>query len=82
MDRTGCCQHFSARFLGGSLLNGGKVSVLGTCLGAFLVTMLTTGLLLLQVGEFWIQSFLGLLLLIAVLIDLARRNLLARGNYA
>ena len=73
---------FLGPVLGGSLLNGGKVSVLGTCLGAFLVTMLTTGLLLLQVGEFWIQSFLGLLLLIAVLIDLARRNLLARGNYA
>ena len=73
---------FLGPVLGGSLLNGGKVSVLGTCLGAFLVTMLTTGLLLLQVGEFWIQSFLGLLLLIAVLIDLARRNILARGNYA
>lgn len=73
---------FLGPVLGGSLLSGGRVSVLGTCLGAFLVTMLTTGLLLMQVGEFWVQSFLGLLLLVAVLIDLGRRNLLGRGNYA
>lgn len=71
---------FLAPVLGGTLLSGGKVSVLGTCLGAFLVTMLTSGLLLLQLGEFWIQSFLGLLLLLAVLMDLARRSFLARRN--
>ena len=69
---------FLAPVLGGTLLTGGRVSVLGTCLGAFLVTMLTSGLLLMQIGEFWIQSFLGLLLLAAVLIDKSRRMLLDR----
>ena len=64
------------------LLPGGKVSVLGTCLGALLVTMLTSGLLLLQLGEFWVQTFLGLLLLLAVLMDKARRSYLARRNLA
>jgi ribose transport system permease protein len=73
---------FLGPVLGGTLLSGGKVSVLGTCLGAFLVTMLTSGLLLLQLGEFWIQSFLGLLLLLAVLIDKGRRSFLARRNMA
>lgn len=73
---------FLAPVLGGTLLQGGKVAVLGTCLGAFLVTMLTSGLLLLQLGEFWIQSFLGLLLLLAVLMDKARRTYLARRNLA
>jgi len=73
---------FLGPVLGGTLLNGGRVSVLGTCLGAFLVTMLTGGLLLLQVGEFWVQSFLGLLLLFAVLIDKARILFLARRNLA
>lgn len=71
---------FLGPVLGGTLLTGGKVSVVGTCLGAFLVTMLTSGLLLLQLGEFWIQSFLGLLLLVAVLMDKARRSYLARRN--
>lgn len=73
---------FLGPVLGGTLLQGGKASVLGTCLGAFLVTMLTSGLLLLQLGEFWIQSFLGLLLLLAVLVDKARRTYLARRNLA
>ena len=69
---------FLGPVLGGTLLSGGKVSVLGTLLGAILVTMLTNGLLLLQIGEFWVQACLGVLLLAAVLIDKARRSFLAR----
>jgi ribose transport system permease protein len=69
---------FLGPVLGGTLLTGGRVSVIGTCLGAFLVTMLTSGLLLFQVGEFWVQTFLGLLLLIAVLLDKARRSFLGK----
>ncbi|RFC61995.1 ABC transporter permease [Fulvimarina endophytica] len=73
---------FLGPVLGGTLLQGGKVSVLGTCLGAFLVTMLTSGLLLMQVGAFWVQSFLGILLLLAVMIDKGRRSYLRRRNLA
>jgi ribose transport system permease protein len=69
---------FLGPVLGGTLLSGGKVSVIGTLLGAVLVTMLTNGLLLLQIGEFWVQACLGVLLLAAVLIDKARRSFLAR----
>ncbi|NPD16501.1 ABC transporter permease [Xinfangfangia sp. D13-10-4-6] len=71
---------FLGPVLGGTLLNGGRAAVLGTCLGAFLVTMLSSGLLLMRVGEFWVQSFLGLLLLLAVLMDKLRRSYLARRN--
>jgi ribose transport system permease protein len=69
---------FLGPVLGGTLLSGGRVSVIGTLLGAILVTMLTNGLLLLQIGEFWVQACLGALLLIAVLIDMMRRSYLAR----
>ncbi|MDT3375980.1 ABC transporter permease [Labrys neptuniae] len=68
---------FLGPVLGGTLLSGGRVSVSGTVLGAILVTMLTNGLLLLQIGEFWVQACLGCLLLTAVLIDKARRSYLA-----
>ncbi|MFT4725817.1 MAG: ribose transport system permease protein [Granulosicoccus sp.] len=71
---------FLGPVLGGTLLTGGRASVLGTLLGAFLVTLLTTGLLLLQVGVFWVQTWLGLLLLAAVLIDMLRRSYLVRKN--
>jgi ribose transport system permease protein len=73
---------FLAPVLGGTLLTGGRVSVPGTLLGGFLVTMLTAGLLLMQIGAFWIQTFLGLLLLVAVLMDLARRSYLTRNKLA
>ncbi|MFO1148234.1 MAG: ABC transporter permease [Alsobacter sp.] len=69
---------FLGPVLGGTLLSGGRVSVLGTFLGSALVTMLTNGLLQLRIGEFWVQACLGLLLLAAVLLDLARRSVLAQ----
>ena len=63
---------FLAPVIGGTLLTGGSVSVTGTALGAILVTVLSSGLLLLQVGEFWVQAFLGLILLVAVVLDRVR----------
>ncbi len=60
---------FLGPVLGGTLLSGGAVSVVGTVLGAALVTTLRSGLLVLQIGNFWLQLFLGLILLFAVLID-------------
>jgi ribose transport system permease protein len=69
---------FLGPVLGGTLLAGGRASVLGTFLGAVLVSVLTSGLLQFRVGEFWVQTWLGLLLLLAVLMDLARRSFLGR----
>jgi len=60
---------FLAPVLGGTLLIGGHVSVIGTLLGAGLVTILQNGLVLLKVGSFWIQFYLGITLLIAVGLD-------------
>lgn len=69
---------FLAPVLGGTLLTGGVVSVLGTVLGAAMVTIITNGLLQMQIGEFWVQMFLGLILLAAVLLDRARSVLAER----
>lgn len=60
---------FLAPLLGGTLLVGGFVSVIGTLLGAILVTVLQNGLVLLNVGSFWVQFFLGITLLVAVGFD-------------
>ena len=58
---------FLGPVLGGALLAGGFVSVIGTLLGAMLVTVIRSGLLVLNIGNFWLQLFLGLFLLAAVL---------------
>ena len=71
---------FLAPVLGGAPLTGGKISVVGTFFGAALVGLLTNGLQLMNVGEFWLLAILGSLLLAAVLIDKARRNFLSRRN--
>ncbi|MFY0678970.1 MAG: ABC transporter permease [Thalassovita sp.] len=69
---------FLGPVLGGAVLTGGKISVVGAFLGAVLVTVLSNGLLLMQIGDFWLQATLGAVLLLAVLIDLARRKFLER----
>ncbi len=69
---------FLGPVLGGTLLTGGKASPVGTFLGSVLVTVLTSGLLLQQIGAFWVQAILGVVLLIAVILDHGRRVFLAR----
>jgi ribose transport system permease protein len=63
---------FLAPVLGGTALTGGEVSVLGAVLGAVFVEIITSGLYMLQIGEFWIQTALGLVLLAAILLERAR----------
>lgn len=63
---------FVAPVLGGTSLTGGGVAVVGTLLGALLVTGTTNGLNIVQISSFWIQVFLGLALLVAVMLDRLR----------
>lgn len=64
---------FAVPIIGGTSLQGGVTSIIGVVLGGILITLITNGLILLQVDIFWEQFFLGLLLLIAVGVDRARR---------
>jgi ribose transport system permease protein len=69
---------FLAPVIGGTALVGGMVSVVGTVLGALLVATIRSGLLVLQIGNFWLQLFLGVFLLAAILIERYRSVLAAR----
>ena len=71
---------FLAPVLGGTLLSGGKVTVFGTMLGAILVTLINNGLYLIDVGEFWVRFFLGIILLGAVLLDRAREYFTVKNS--
>lgn len=63
---------FIAPVLGGAALSGGSVAIVGTFLGATLVGVLGSGLRIMNIGDFWIELFLGVILLVAVLADRAR----------
>ena len=69
---TNTATAFVAPVLGGTSLSGGSISIFGTLLGALLVAILASGLRLVQVGDFWIELFLGVILLLAVLADRLR----------
>ncbi len=73
---------FAAPIVGGTLLSGGSVSVVGNLLGAVLIASVSVGLTLMNVPSFWIQLFVGLVLLLAVLLDRARTVAITRGRLA
>jgi simple sugar transport system permease protein len=55
--------------LGGCLLTGGYGSVMGTFLGAFLIAMTNVGLVLAQAPPYWYRAFVGIILIIATVIN-------------
>jgi erythritol transport system permease protein len=59
----------AAVVLGGTSLMGGRGSVGGTILGAFVIGVLTDGLVLLGVSEFWQMVIKGFVIVAAVLLD-------------
>lgn len=55
--------------IGGTLLTGGYGSVLGTVLGAIMYAMVSSGLLLIGLQGHWVNIFLGVVVLVAVIIN-------------
>jgi simple sugar transport system permease protein len=56
--------------LGGCLLTGGYGSIIGTFLGAFLIAMTNVGLVLAEAPPYWYRAFIGIILIIATIINL------------
>jgi ribose transport system permease protein len=72
---------FVVAVLGGTLLSGGKVSIVGTVLGSFLMMFINNILLLWGVNTYMFQAILGLVLLGAFEMDRARISFMKRqGN--
>lgn len=71
---------FVVTVLGGTLLSGGKVSVLGTLLGAILMVFINNALVLWGVSTYAFQLILGLVLLAAYEVDRARISVINRQS--
>jgi ribose transport system permease protein len=60
---------FVSPAIGGTLLSGGLISVPGTILGGVLLATISSGLLLMNIDNFWLTVVLGVVLLLAVGLD-------------
>lgn len=70
----------AATVIGGTGLSGGKANLLGTILGAILMTTVRNGLNLLSVNTLWHQVVIGVFIICAVSFDrLSSRNEIGRN---
>ncbi|MGY1731687.1 ABC transporter permease [Geodermatophilus sp. SYSU D01045] len=67
-----------AAVVGGALLTGGYGSAVGSALGAFIFGMTTQGIVYAGWDPNWFRTFLGVMLLLAVLVNLYIKNYAAQ----
>ena len=68
----------AAVVLGGTSLMGGRGSIMGSLLGAFVIGVLSDGLVMLGVSEFWQMVIKGTVIILAVAIDQLQTRVQAR----
>jgi ribose/xylose/arabinose/galactoside ABC-type transport system permease subunit len=71
----------AAVIIGGVSLFGGAGSIVGTIIGSLIIAVLTTGLVMLNVPAFWQFIVVGVVVILAVLIDQSRDLLLGRSRF-
>jgi simple sugar transport system permease protein len=69
----------AACVIGGALLTGGYGSIVGAFLGAFLMGVMRSGLILAGAPPYWYQGFIGVVLVISVILNTRIRKAVAGG---
>lgn len=64
----------AAVVIGGTSLSGGEGTILGTVIGAFIMSVLTNGLRILSVPQEWQIVVTGIIIIFAVYLDILRRK--------
>ena len=64
----------AAVVIGGTSLAGGEGTILGTVIGAFVMSVLTNGLRILSVPQEWQTVMTGAIIIVAVYLDIIRRR--------
>ena len=67
-------QAIAAVVIGGTSLAGGKGSIVGTIIGALIISVLNNGLRIMSIPQEWQNVILGLVILIAVYADMVRKK--------
>ncbi len=64
----------TAVIVGGTLLSGGKGSILGVLLGVFIIAVISNGMILLSVNPYLQGAIQGIVLIIAIAVTINRRG--------
>jgi ribose transport system permease protein len=64
----------AAAVIGGTSLSGGEGTILGTVIGAFIISTLTNGLRIMSVPQEWQTVVTGAIVILAVYLDIVRRR--------
>ena len=64
----------AAVVIGGTSLSGGTGTILGTIIGAFIMSVLTNGLRIMSVAQEWQTVVTGVIIILAVYADILRRK--------
>lgn len=67
-------QAIAAVVIGGTSLSGGKGSIIGTVIGALIISVLNNGLQIMSIPQEWQNVILGCVILVAVYADMARKR--------
>jgi len=71
----------AAVIIGGVSLFGGAGSIVGTIIGSLIIAVLTTGLVMLSVQAFWQFIIVGVVIILAVLIDQSRDLIVGHSRF-
>ena len=66
----------AAVVIGGASLFGGEGTIIGTLIGTLIIAVITNGFIILGVNAFWQFVAVGIVIILAVLVDQAKSRLI------
>ena len=64
----------TAAIIGGTSLSGGEGTIWGTLIGAIFMGVLANGIVLMDISAYWERVIIGLVVIMAVIIDIVRKT--------
>lgn len=70
---------FAVAVIGGTALSGGKITMVGLLASSILITIIKNGLIMMKANVYFLQSFLGLIIIAAVILEVIREKYNSRN---
>jgi ribose transport system permease protein len=64
----------AAAVVGGTSFSGGEGTILGVLIGAAIMQVLRTGLVLIGTSAYWLQAIQGVVIVVAIMLDQLRKR--------